>query len=503
MKIEFAGAARNVTGSKHLLHINGQKILLDCGLFQGRRKVTEQMNRHFPFDAKEIDAVVLSHAHIDHSGALPQLARLGFEGPVFCTHATHDLCKIMLADSAHIQSRDAEWLNKKKKTANAEPLYRQEHVDLIMSQMQSVAYAQWIPVAKGVRVRFTDAGHILGSALVELEITDHDTHQDLRLGFTGDLGRFDLPILRDPRQLTDIDVFITESTYGNRLHNELAEVEDLIAQHVTATFERGGKIITPAFSVGRTQEVLYVMRQLIKQGKIPHFPIFVDSPLSNKATRVFSVHPECFDSELTKLLEAGHDPFCYQCEGVQYLTTVEESKAINQFPGPAMVISSSGMAEFGRIRHHLANQVSNPQNLIMCVGFMAENTLGRKIAEKQTPVKIFGDEYPLNAEVLNVRAFSGHADQHALLGFAGKTGSPTQVFLVHGEDEPMLEYQSKLQQLPNLQDAIVDIPSPGEMWELGPNKRWTKLPTVNPISQQYIIPKALQGANASDPIRHT
>lgn len=484
MKIEFSGAARNVTGSKHLLHINGKKILLDCGLFQGHWKQAEEANKEFPFDAKEIDALVLSHAHIDHSGAIPLLVKNGFEGPIFCTHATRDLCSIMLRDSAYIQERDAEWIKKKKKEPNAQPLYTVEDAEKSLTYFRSVAYEQKFCVSPGVCLTFHDAGHILGSACEEWEIHDNDTGQDIRFGFTGDLGRKHLPILKDPVQIKDLDVLISESTYGNRLHDEITDVEDKFAAKVNECFDRGGKVYIPAFAVERTQEILYVIRELQHQNKIPEIPIFVDSPLASKATDVFHIHPECFDEKLLDMVNKGQDPFMDESRGLQFTKSVDDSKALNDLPGPAIIIAASGMCEAGRIRHHLANNISDERNLILIVGFMAENTLGRKLINGDSPINIFGEPHELKAEVVIFNAFSGHADQKGLLRFAAGTGSPKNIFLVHGEDQSMMDYRHELNKQPSLKDTQVEIPTPGDTYELKPDKKWHKIAHVNPISRK-------------------
>ncbi|HEY5714207.1 MAG TPA: MBL fold metallo-hydrolase [Candidatus Gracilibacteria bacterium] len=470
MKIEFAGAAQNVTGSKHLLHINGQKILLDCGMFQGHHDQAEEANQYFPFPAPEINALVLSHAHIDHCGLIPLLVKKGFTGPVYCTHATRDLCGIMLRDSAHIQEKDAEWLKKKGKDKNAVPLYTVADAEKCLANFRSINYEQRTRVGRGVFVTFHDAGHILGSAMETWEIHDEETHQDIRLGFTGDLGRRNLPILKDPSQLEHLDVLLTESTYGNRLHDEISDVEEQLTQVIKEAAERKGKIYVPAFSMGRTQEILYILNQLMHANKIPTMPIFVDSPLANSATEIFSIHPECFDDEINKLLDAGENPF--NGDGVQFTQSVEESKALNEFPGPAIVISASGMCEFGRIKHHLANNLSNPKNLVLIVGFMAQNTLGRKLVEGENPVNIFGEAVPVRAQIKIFNAFSGHADQKGLLRFASRCGEPKNVFLVHGELEAQEVFRTELGKLENLRSAETFIPAPGEIYELQADKSW-------------------------------
>ncbi len=496
MKIEFSGAARGVTGSKHLLHINGKKILLDCGLFQGRRKESIEANMKFPFEATEIDAVVLSHAHIDHSGALPILVKNGFTGPIYSTHATRDLCSIMLRDSAYIQERDAEWMKKKLKAPDAEPLYTIADAEKTLSLFRSVDYKQQIKVCHGARVTFHDAGHILGSAIEEWDIWDDETSQKVTFGFTGDLGRKNLPILKDREQLENLDVLITESTYGDRLHEEIKDVEDRFAAKIVETIERGGKIFIPAFAVERTQEILYVIREMQHAGRIPQIPIFVDSPLATGATEIFELHPECFDEKLVKMFDRGENPFD-DINGLQFTRSVEDSKALNQFPGPAIIISASGMCEAGRIRHHLANNISDEQNTILIVGFMAENTLGRKLVEHESPVNIFGEPHELKAEVIIFNAFSGHADQNGLLDFAGACGTPTQVFCVHGENTQMLTFRERLKKLKNLSQANVEAPLPGEMFELQQDKSWKKSSWRNPISQQLFPDLEV------DPLRET
>jgi len=485
MKLEFSGAARNVTGSKHLLHINGKKILLECGMFQGRRKEALEANLSFPFAVTDIDAVVISHAHIDHTGALPILVKKGYRGPIYCTHATRDLCSIMLKDSAYIQEKDAEWVKKKLKDPKAEPLYTIEDAEKALTLFRSVGYKQEFSPAPGCKVTFHDAGHILGSALEEWEIKDHDIGKKVRLGFTGDLGRKNLPILKDCEQLKNLDILITESTYGNRLHDEISDIENKLAKEINEAYEREGKIIIPSFAVGRAQELLYLLRELEQDKKIKPLPIFLDSPLANAATKIFRLHPECYDDELREMMENGRDPFAPE-GGVQFTEDVDESKALNNFPGSAVIISASGMCEAGRIRHHLINTISDPKNLILVVGFMAANTLGRKIVEKENPINIFGEPYELNAEVQIYNAFSAHADQKRLVSFANNCGDPKAVFCVHGEDEAMIEFREKLKTKKHLTKADIFIPAPGDIFEITKTKKWKKLDEVNEASRALL-----------------
>jgi metallo-beta-lactamase family protein len=486
MKIEFSGAARHVTGSKHLLHLNGKKILLDCGLFQGRRKQAAKWNAMFPFEAKDIDVLVLSHAHIDHSGAIPLLVKKGFEGPVYCTHATRDLCAVMLRDSAFIQQRDAEWMRESGKDPEAEPLYTIEDADKAIAQFRSVNYDHKFKVSDGAFVTFRDAGHILGSAVEEWEIHDNDTHQDIRFGFTGDLGRKDLPVLKDPVHLHDLDFLLTESTYGDRLHDEIKDVEEKFAQSVNDIRKQNGKIIIPAFAMGRTQEILYILRKLIAKGKIEPLPVFVDSPLASATSEVFQIHPECYDRELADLITRGINPFI-SGEGVQFTASVDESKALNKFPGSCIIISASGMCEFGRIRHHLANNIQDDKNLVLIVGFQAQNTLGRKLVEGESPVNIFGEPHIVRSDVKIFNAFSGHADQTGLLKFAEDAGPLRDVFLVHGESDQQNALAGKMKELNNFtEETGIHIPCPGETYELTAEKRFVRTNDVNEISMQFM-----------------
>lgn len=447
MKIQFIGGARTVTGSQHLLTINGKKILLECGLFQGKRQDTYEKNKNFKFDPKEIDVLILSHAHIDHSGNIPNLVKNGFDGSIYATSATVDLCEIMLKDSAHLQERDLEWLKKKRKSMeSAEALYSIEDVDRAINNFSAVDYNLPTEIFPGVAVTFQDAGHILGSASILLEV-EEERGKKIRFGFSGDIGRHETPIIRDPDYLRDLDVLIMESTYGNRLHTHSDEVEEEVAKVVREVFDRKGKIIIPAFAVGRTQLLVYVLHKLFDQNRIPEIPIYVDSPLAVEATKVFRNHPECYDRETSRIfLESGDDPFGFG--RLKYISTVEQSKELNDIHDPMIIISASGMAEGGRILHHLANNIGNPKNLILFVGYAAEQTLARKIMDGMEKVNILGEEYSLKAQIKKMDYFSGHADQNELLDYLHLNPQKKlkNIFLVHGEEEQALPLREKILQ---------------------------------------------------------
>lgn len=438
MKIEFIGGARTVTGSQHLLHINGKNILLECGLFQGKRSETYEKNKNFRFNPSEIDVMMLSHAHIDHSGNIPNLVKNGFRGNIYATSATVDLCQIMLRDSAHLQQMDIEFVNKKRKKKGETPvdsLYDMDDVENAMTQFIGVQYNRSIDIIPGVRAIFRDAGHILGSAGIQLDIEESDGRK-IRFGFSGDIGRPDSPVIRSPDVLRDLDVLIMESTYGNRLHSNIEEVEEEFASNIREVIERKGKVIIPAFAVGRTQTIVYMLHKLFDQNRIPSVPIFVDSPLALNATNVFRAHPECLDRETYRIfLEEGEDPFGF--ERLKYIKTVGESKKLNDTFEPMIIISASGMAEGGRILHHLRNNIENSRNLILLVGYAAEHTLARKIMDGEKEVNIFGETFKVRAAVKTMDYFSGHADQRELLDYL-KFNPPAKLknlFLVHGEED--------------------------------------------------------------------
>ncbi|GAB4128838.1 MAG: MBL fold metallo-hydrolase [Acidobacteriota bacterium] len=464
MKIHFLGGAQTVTGSQHLLNFNGHRILLECGLYQGRRADTYRRNQNFAFDPSRLDAVVLSHAHIDHSGNLPNLVKRGFRGPIYATHATVDLCQIMLRDSAYLHEKDVEWVNKKRRREQqelAEPLYTIEDAEAAMEHFVGVDYASEVEVASGVVMNFRDAGHILGSAGVILEFKADG--RKVRLGFTGDLGRKDMPVIRDPDYLRDLDLLIMECTYGNRRHRLSEDVEEDLAALVRRVAERGGRIVVPSFAVGRTQLLVYILHKLFNQNRIPDLPIFVDSPLAVNATEVFRRHPECLDRETERVfLRNGEDPFGFG--RLRYVRDVEESKKLNDLTYPHIVISASGMAEGGRILHHLRHSVGNPRNLVLLVGYAAPETLARKLMDGHRRVPIFGEEHEVRCEVLRIDDFSAHADRDELLEFLQivPPGRLKQVFLVHGEPEQARPFQETLR---NLGYAAVHYPAPGDVFE--------------------------------------
>ncbi len=465
MKLTFWGAARTVTGSMHLVELeSGHKLLLDCGLFQGRREEAKQINGTFPAEASEIDAVLLSHAHIDHSGMLPGLYRAGFRGRVYATHATYDLCALMLLDSAHIQEKDAYFFNKnirKKNEPKVTPLYTKDDAEGMLNLFVGVGYRQPFHPVEGCEVEYRDAGHILGSATMTLTVTEGGMEK--RLGFTGDLGNPGRPILRDPQPMLPCDWLITESTYGGKVHEPADKAKEALADVVSRTAGRGGKVIIPAFAVGRTQELVYALDQLWNEERIPHIPVFVDSPLAVNVTGVFQTHPECYDRELLDYLMTDDDPFGF--ERLEYVRKAERSKQLNGMRVPMVIISASGMAEHGRILHHLRNNVEDPKSTVMIVGYQAEHTLGKRIVERRQEVKIFGQPHRLKAEVAVMNYFSAHADEPGLVGFIGDLDQDRlqTTFLVHGD----IERQQKLEAA--LNDAgITDvaIPTRGETVEL-------------------------------------
>jgi metallo-beta-lactamase family protein len=435
IKLTFAGAARNVTGSRHLIEYNGSHILLDCGLYQGRRQETYERNLNFSFDPSDIEALILSHAHIDHIGNVPNLVKKGFKGDIYCTLATADLVGIMLMDAARIQENDAAFASKVRKKHNqpaVEPLYTTADVPPALELISAHGYNRRFKIS-GVEGIFRDAGHVLGSAITVLKFSDNE--KQISLCYTGDLGRPNLPIIRDPYSVKDADILIIESTYGNRLHQDIKQAETRLAEIIKQTYQRGGKIIIPSFALERTQEIIYTLHRLKSTNEIPEFPIYVDSPLAIDATEIFRLHPECFDAETNKFLQSVDDPFGFR--HLHYTRTTEESKMINNIEGPLMIIAGSGMAENGRILHHLKNNIGDPRNTVLIVGWQAENTLGRKIQEKYPQVPIFGEFYDLKSQVEVFDEFSAHADSRELIDWI-KLGKWQKIFIVHGEESSSL-----------------------------------------------------------------
>jgi len=436
-KLRFYGAAREVTGSMHLIEANGHTVALDCGLFQGRRAESNAKNRAFPCDPAGIDAVVLSHAHIDHCGKLPHLVREGFAGPIYATPATRDLVEILLADSAHIQEEDTAYWNKKRVRrgdAPIEPLYTAEDVDQTVKLLEARRLGEAFEPVPGVRVTLHEAGHMLGSAGVLAEV-GNAAKPPCRITFTGDLGRPGMAILRDPAPLPPCDYLISESTYGGRSTYNPTDMREQLAKLINAAIERGGKIIVPAFAVGRTQVIVYHFHRLVHEGLIPeHIPLIVDSPLAVRATEIFKKHPEIYDREASTFNRLTGDML--ECDKCEYIQNVEESKALHRRPGPMLIISASGMCEAGRILHHLKNNVENPHNTVLIVGYQAAHTLGRRLIEKQKRIRIFGETYEVKAHVKALNGFSAHANAGELADMtAPLAGEVRRAFLVHGELE--------------------------------------------------------------------
>lgn len=454
MKIEFYGATKEVTGSKFILSSNNKKILVECGLFQGRRKEAEKKNREFLFDVKDIDYMLLSHAHIDHSGNIPNLVKNGFSEDIYTTPATIDLLKYLLLDSAYIHERDAQYVNKKiikKGETPIEPLYTVEDAENSLNLFKPKIYEN--KHQRGVAFEFLDAGHILGSAQILMEI------EGKRVLFTGDLGRSNLPIIRDPVIPEKVDVLIMESTYGDRVHRDIENAKKDLEEILKRAIERKGKIIIPSFALERAQEVIYAINSLIINGKIPEIPIYVDSPLTVELTSVFMRHPEYFDKEAYKMLQENH---IFNYGEINYIKEVAQSKELNYKEGPMVIISASGMCEHGRILHHLKNNIEDGRNIILIVGYQAKNTLGRKLVEKQKEVNIFGQPYERKAEVVVLNEFSAHADRDDLISFAEKV-SPERIFLVHGEENQMEPLGKNLKEM----GYIVDMPeTPGTEYEI-------------------------------------
>ncbi len=465
MEIEFIGAAQTVTGSMHLIRANGYTFLLDSGLYQGKRKESFELNRTFDmFDPKEINFIVLSHAHIDHAGNLPSLVRRGFRGNIYSTFATRDLCQIMLLDSAHIQEKDTEYVNKKRKKQGKnsfEILYNEQDVRQTMSQFVGVNYHREFEIKDGIKVTFFDAGHILGSSIVFLSINENG--RLINFGYSGDLGRKNMPILKDPEKIPDVEYFICESTYGGRFHDTPLNSQNKLADVINKANERNGKIIIPAFSVGRTQELVYEINQIFASKKAKKIPVYVDSPLSVNATEIFRNHYECFDSETSQFMLKHDDPFGFN--ELHYITDVADSKRLNEVRQPCIIISSSGMCEAGRILHHLSNNIENPNNIILMVGYSAAETLGKRLIEGEKLVKIFGDERQVNAEIIVMNSFSAHADSNELIEYVNQFDKSRMqnMFLVHGDRDQQDKYKIRLNEIGF---KNVTIPARGDVFTL-------------------------------------
>lgn len=474
MKIKFCGAAQNVTGSAHLITLDdGFQILLDCGLFQGGSKQLYDLNSEWLFDPAAIDCMVLSHAHIDHCGRIPKLVKDGFSGDIYCTHATRSLCSIMLLDSAKIQERDTEYHNrriakkKKRKSANnnnlsfREPLYLAEDVPPAMDLFLSSSYHRWIKIRHDVEVIFLDAGHILGSASVNLRIKENGEWR--HVGFTGDIGRPDRPILRDPKPMLEAEIIISESTYGDRDHEAKPEQWERLLQVIKHTcIDKRGKLIIPAFSVGRTQEIVYMLDQMETQGILPHIPCYVDSPLAVNATMIFGSHPECFDNNLNEYLLIDDNPFGFN--NLHYVKDVPTSKWLNEFDGPCIIISSSGMMNAGRVRHHLDHSIEDPKNTFLIVGYCSPDTPGGMLKNGIEEIKMYGVWKKVNAEIQTMDSFSAHADRGEIMDFLeNQKGHVKKLFLVHGELETQEAFQKTL-----VENGFpkAEIPYPGQEFEL-------------------------------------
>jgi len=453
MRINFHGAAHTVTGSQHLLEINGQRLLLDCGLYQGRRAETYARNLKFAHDPRKVDAVILSHAHIDHCGNLPNLVDDGYEGPIYATRATADLATIMMADSGRIQESDVEFVNKKRRGRGEgpiEPLYTEADAEAAAKLLYGVDYDAAFEPIPGVTARFVEAGHILGSAAISLEIEEKG--RKIRFWFSGDIGRYKLPLLRDPVLPDVADYLLMECTYGDKSHNDPTAAFDEFREVVKRTVKRGGKLIIPAFAVGRTQEIVYHLNEMMHDGDVPRVPVFVDSPLAVNASNVFRKHPECFDAETRKFVEEARHP-ALDFKMLTYTQSVEESKALNLRKDPMVIISASGMAETGRILHHLKNNIENSKNTVCIVSWQAPYTLGRRLADREKQVKIFGEVYNRKAEVATIGGLSGHAGQDLLIKYATNVkGTVKKIFLVHGEEKQagILTEKLKEQNLPEV-----------------------------------------------------
>ena len=465
MRITFYGAAQTTTGSMHLVEANGKRILLDCGLYQGHRKEAFEKNRNLPVDAAKIDYVILSHAHIDHSGNLPQLVRQGFRGRVFARQSTAELCDIMLRDSCFLQKRDLEYINKRRRKEGKklfEPLYDESDVNALMQLFVPTHMHEPREISRGITLEFFNAGHILGSALVQLDISSDHGHNH-RILFSGDLGQPNQPILRHYEYPSGADVLLIESTYADKLHPSADDVEARLEEYLKYIDRRNSKLLVPAFSVGRTQQIIYYLNKLAAKGKLPReVKVFIDSPLSQKATRIYASHREVYNDEARVMIAGGMDPLT--CPNMAFVGTPEESMALNAAPGPMIIIAASGMCEGGRVLHHLKHCASDPDNIILICGFQAENTLGRRLVEKRDPVKVLGEEVPLKARVEVINALSAHADRAGLADWIDEIKDNVRhAFAVHGEPEKV-SAMVKLLGEHGVPNAVA--PSPGQTYRI-------------------------------------
>ena len=467
MKISFHGAARSVTGSKHLITLkNGKKVLLDCGMFQGMGKETDELNRHFGFNPTEVDALVLSHAHIDHSGLIPRLVKEGFTGRIFCTPATVDLTNILLLDSAGIQEEDVRFVNKRREAQGKpyiQPLYTTPDAINALKQFEPVEYGVWFNVIEGVECMFTDVGHIIGSAAVNLRITESGKRTTIT--FSGDVGRYRDMILRSPDVFPQADYILIESTYGNSLHDPHFTTPDILLQWIhKACVENKGKLIMPAFSVGRTQELLYAMNQLEIENRLPAVDYFVDSPLSMEATAVLRKYPSYFNKTIQKIMQSDNDPFGFH--NLHFIKSVEQSKLLNYRNDPIVIISASGMAEAGRIKHHISNNIENSRNIILLTGYCEPRSLGGRLIAGAKEVTIFGTVHEVHAEVGAVRSMSAHGDYEDLSQWLAcqDARGVKKVFLVHGEEDVQTAFRDRLIKKGFLD---VEIPARHSEWGLG------------------------------------
>jgi len=446
MQIRFLGAAQTVTGSQHLLEINGKRIMLDCGLYQGHRQEMIVRNRTFQFDVNTLDAMILSHAHMDHSGNLPNLVKNGYRGPIYAQRASSHLSRIMLEDSAHIQESDAEHINRKHAKRGeplVQPLYKAEDAARTNTLFVEKEYDETFEVVPGVLAKFVDAGHILGSAAIVLDIEKGSRKH--RFWFSGDIGRPELPLIKDPVLPSDTDNLLMECTYGDRIHPSEAEAYEQLRAIVSDTLGRGGKVIIPAFAVGRTQEIVYDLHRMTDAGEIPRVPVFVDSPLAVNVSDIFRAHPECFDKETLLFLESDKHREALGFEMLTYIRSVEESKALNDRKEPMIIISASGMLEVGRVLHHVEQNVNDPNSVVLIVSWMAPHTLGRRLVDGETHIRIFGEEYERKIRVAHIDGFSAHAGQDGLMDYAKAVkGQVKNVFLVHGEAGPAQALTEKL-----------------------------------------------------------